>query len=105
MTKEEALDLLRKRRYQDWNNYRKNNPDWIPDLSNVDLSDIKLVFGVNAQFDLTKANLRGANLSNRANICYEYHALNAVTGKRNEWLSEDCIKLGGSQVDIFTSAL
>ena len=51
MEKDEALMLLRDSRVSVWNDFRRRNPDWIPDLS-----------GETIGADLQRANLAGANL-------------------------------------------
>jgi len=63
MNKEEALKLIRAGSVSVWDKYRKDNPDWKPDLSYEDLS-CKLSFWdsagkENIRFDLSKANLCG----------------------------------------------
>jgi hypothetical protein len=69
MTRIEAMELLKRGRYKEWNSYRENNPDWIPDLSNADLSDVRLIFGqLGEEFNLDGANLCAANLSNIENL-------------------------------------
>lgn len=103
MTKEEAIELLANGRYVDWNNYRERNPEWIPDLSNLDLSNVKLAFDgytENKQFNLTRANLCGANLSNIENIFYRFHYYNEYLGASSYEIK--CINLKGAVIDIFT---
>ncbi|HYE73253.1 MAG TPA: toll/interleukin-1 receptor domain-containing protein [Blastocatellia bacterium] len=105
MTKDEAMDLLSKGRYLDWNNYRKANPDWKPDLAGTDLSNIKLVFSKSGQFDLTDANLCGANLSNINNLKQEYTEYDSSfneDGTLDSWQAEAYLNLKGAQIDIFT---
>lgn len=57
------LILLKAGRSAEWNDYRKRHPDWIPDLCNMDISNINLVPKGNP-FDLSQANLCGCHLSN-----------------------------------------
>lgn len=102
MTREEAMDLLRKGRYRDWNNYRKQNPDWKPDFSNTDLSEIKLVFSQYSQFNFTNANLCGANLSKMENISYDYREINESTNELYSFTTTEYIDLSGAKIDIFT---
>jgi hypothetical protein len=102
MTKDEAMELLSKGRFYDWNNYRKANPDWNPDLSGMDLSNIKLVFTKDGQFDLTFANLCGVNLSNLENLRKEYTQFEWNDGKMNSWQAHAYLKLEGATFDIFT---
>ena len=52
------LSLLESGRSSDWNNYRKRNPEWTPDLSGLDLSSINLI-PRNKPFDLSDSNLCG----------------------------------------------
>ncbi len=116
MTKDEAMILLRRGRHREWNDYRKKNPDWKPDFSNTDLSDIKLVIGYETQFDLTSANLCGASLSKRENLRYEYvppntmpnawgaikpNAYGFVNGEFKE-VHRTSVNLARSLFDIFT---
>lgn len=102
MTREEAMNLLRNGRYRDWNNYRKQNLDWIPDLSNIDLSEIKLVFSEYSQFNFTKANLCGANLSKMENISHDYREIDKSTNEMYSFTSTKYIELYGAKIDIFT---
>ncbi len=62
MRKDEAIELVKSRRSAEWNAYRKMHPDWIPDLSNADLSDVFLKPN-DIGFDLSKANLCGTRFS------------------------------------------
>lgn len=61
MKKEEAIELIGNGRIAEWNAYRKMHPDWIPDLSNTDLSGT--LYNNEAAFDLSRANLCGATFS------------------------------------------
>jgi TIR domain len=62
MTKEEALDLLKQGDAELWNQYRKEHPNWKPDLEKQNLSKTNFApFGKPA-FDLTNANLIGCKL-------------------------------------------
>lgn len=105
MTREEAIDLLTKGRYLDWNNYRKANPDWKPDLSGIDLSNIKLVFATDEQFDLTGSNLCGANLSDLENLRFFYSTVNRPKSRFRpitlvgNWAY---LNLEGAQIDVFS---
>ena len=54
-TKEDALTLLED--IPAWNRYRKEHPDWIPDLRGANLISMNLTHA-----NLTKANLEAANL-------------------------------------------
>jgi len=104
MTKEEAMSLLVGGRYRDWNNYRKKNPGWKPDLSGVDLSRIKLVIHgfSGGQFDLTGANLCGANLSVLENLQAKFQDSIKV-GDKTQWFENiKFLDLSGAQIDIFT---
>jgi hypothetical protein len=56
MNKQEAIELIKQGRPAEWNAYRKAHPDWVPDLSNTDLSGLDLVPN-NIPFDLSRANL------------------------------------------------
>jgi TIR domain len=105
MTKDEAMDLLSKGRFHDWNNYRKANPDWRPDLSGMDLSNMKLVFSKSEQFDLTDANLCGANLLNFNNLVCEYMEYSTNIDEdlgHDSWQEYAYLDLKGAQIDIFT---
>ena len=65
MNKEEALKLIWNRQAKVWNKYRKDNPDWKPDLSYEDLSSCVLIpDGVN-YFDFSEANLCGTKFWNK----------------------------------------
>jgi len=59
MRKEEAIDLIKQKRIAEWNAYREAHPNWIPDLSNINLSNFPLV-NENKAFDLSRANLCGS---------------------------------------------
>ncbi len=100
MTKDEAMELLSRGRYHDWNSYRKTNPDWKPDLSGMDLSNIRLVFSETGQFNLTLANVCGANLSNLKNLTHTYQDFDSYTGA--EWEACAYLNLTGALFDIFT---
>ncbi|MBG1265708.1 pentapeptide repeat-containing protein [Nostoc sp. WHI] len=54
MPNQRHLDLLQNSNCTTWNEFRLQNPEFTPDLSNTNLSDK----------DLSYRNLRGANLSN-----------------------------------------
>lgn len=69
MTKEEAYQVIVKQRSSEWNAYREAHPNWIPDLSGLDLSDCSLVWPTS--FNLSRANLCGAKLP-KVNQSYEY---------------------------------
>jgi len=77
MTNQELMKLLQAGKVQEFNKYRKDNPDFIPDLSGVDLlaADLTNADFTNADFyhavlhgvnfkgaDLTGADLAGADL-------------------------------------------
>lgn len=65
MNKKEALKLIRAQRAKLWNKYRAENPDWKPDLSDVDLSndDLRpLNGGMIIAFNLYGATLCGTKL-------------------------------------------
>jgi len=66
MRKEEAIELIKNQRSAEWNAYRKMHPDWIPDLSNIDLTGVYLVPN-RIGFDLSKANLCGTRFDTRLN--------------------------------------
>ena len=61
MTKEQAIELLKKGAREVFNQYRESNPNWIPDLSGADLSSINLLWG--GALDLRRANLCGTILA------------------------------------------
>lgn len=62
MRRREIRSLLTSERSSEWNNYRKHNPDWVPDLSGMDLEEVNLVPTGKKPFDLSKANLCGCKL-------------------------------------------
>jgi hypothetical protein len=62
MTKAEALELIKLGKMDEWNSYRQHNPDWLPDLSNLDLSRYTLRSHASRGFNLKGADLRGATL-------------------------------------------
>ncbi len=60
MDKLEAVRLINEGKSGQWNSYRRNNKDWIPDLSNeIIAAEVKLFL-----FDLSGANLCGTDMSN-----------------------------------------
>jgi hypothetical protein len=80
MTKDEAIEILSKGRFDEWNAYRKLNPKWIPNLRgykfpkmnypytvlnlcDADLRDVVFPFHFLALFELNRTNLQGADLS------------------------------------------
>lgn len=62
MNRDEALRLLRAGRIKDWNRYRTQHPDWVPDLSDqkapADLRNAQL------SYQIIGGRWRGANLRN-----------------------------------------
>lgn len=68
MIKDEAFEILIKKRTSEWNKYRKKHPKWEPDLSNCEFPDCDLR-GMNLSYadlrgaDLYYADLRGTKLS------------------------------------------
>ena len=62
MNKEEALKLIHAGRRSVWNKYRKDNPDWKPDLSYEGLSGCYLS-RKGEQFDISRANLCGTKFN------------------------------------------
>lgn len=69
MRKDEAVELIKNNRVTEWNAYRKAHPDWIPDLSNTDLSDYSLCPN-NIPLNLSKANLCGTILPSNSGRFY-----------------------------------
>jgi len=61
LNRDEALKLIAEERSGVWNKYRKEHPDWKPDLSGADLSSTNLVPGANP-FDFSGAILFGTKL-------------------------------------------
>ena len=59
MIKENAVNLIKSGIVADWNLYRKENPNWKPDLRNIDFGIANL-----AGIDLRESDLRGSDLSN-----------------------------------------
>jgi hypothetical protein len=53
------MKLISSRRSAEWNGYRKRNPQWVPDLSGLNLSNADLVPSEMDPFDFSKANLCG----------------------------------------------
>lgn len=102
MTKVEAMELLKRGRYKIWNSYRANNPDWVPDLSNTDLSDVKLIFhqSEGGQFDLKDANLRGAKLSNIENLRHSFLNYYEWEGKTESYKDYAYLSLPGAVFDV-----
>jgi hypothetical protein len=103
MKKDEALELIKLGKFDEWNSYRKNNNDWQPDLSNLDISkyDLRTHNGryTISQFNLKGADLRGTTLPEIPKFPSEY-ADNDYTGdwhdKSYDTFLKDCL------VDIFT---
>ena len=94
MNKKEALKLILNGQVKVWNKYRKDNPDWTPDLSYEDLSaNILVPDGVN-YFDFSEANLCGTKFSD--NRDYMTRAIkNAIFNTDTEFPSRfDQIKYG-----------
>ena len=78
MKKEEALYLLLNKKSSEWNSYRERNRDWMPDLSNEDLSEVDFApWSSRPAFNLSNANLCGAKLP-KSGAYYE-----SSTGKAN----------------------
>jgi TIR domain-containing protein/pentapeptide repeat protein len=71
MANPEHLEIL-KQGAEIWNQWRKDNPEVIPDLSEVDLSEEDL-----SEVDLSKADLHGADLS-KANLCAAYFHITSL---------------------------
>jgi len=92
MEKEEAILIIIENKSNEWNNYRKLNPGWEPDLSKSDLSKADLVPSGKPPFNLSKANLCGTKLPNEANR-YRYrrknvNMLKAIFDTRTEYPSD-----------------
>src|ERR1041385_5681939 len=66
MYKAEAVKLIQSGHISAFNQYRTRHPDWLPDLSEVDLSNCILIETHNSKFpeaiDLHGANLCGTKL-------------------------------------------
>lgn len=62
MNKRNALKLLKSGRYQEWNQYRIEHPDWKPDFKNANLREVDFA---NNFFDMQEADLRGAYLPSK----------------------------------------
>jgi len=111
MTREEAMALLNKGRFREWNSYRESHPGWKPDLSGADLSKVKLVFGALSQFNMKEANLCGANLPTLKNIIYDYEPYDKTLANfqrydesKNEFVPfrRVYLDLVGATIDLFT---
>ena len=63
MNKKAALKVIRSGQTAVWNGYRKDNPDWKPDLSYEDLSGYRLKHLDGTSFDFSEANLCGTIFS------------------------------------------
>lgn len=68
MANQEHLDIL-ELGVGDWNRWRNENQDTLPDLSEADLSGIELTDANLIEVDLSNANLQKANLMGA--LCYE----------------------------------
>jgi len=62
MLNEEALELFANGRVSTWNQYRKSNPEWRPDLSGLK------IIGLLPEIDFSEVNLCGTDLS-EAHLC------------------------------------
>jgi hypothetical protein len=82
MNKADAQTLILRGRVKEWNKYRDNNPSWVPDLSDFTFPAGKLVY-----INLTKANLRGADLSRTklSDWWYEYRIKKAEYDIHTKW--------------------
>jgi hypothetical protein len=67
MEKDEAKALIDSGRSSEWNAYRKMHPDWVPDLSDMDLSN-RYLYNGNIPFDLSRANLCGTIFFSRLDV-------------------------------------
>jgi len=76
MTREEALKLIIEGRSSIWNKYRRDQPDWKPDLSGADLSGANLI-PRDEPFDFSNAILFGTKLPTKAvNMVGSYYRVN-----------------------------
>lgn len=78
MDKKEAMNLLKNERVSDWNMFREQDPEWIPELENesirgdlrgINLADAKLANAKLWSANLQRSNLRNADLQ-RAELRY-----------------------------------
>ena len=65
MNQNEVLDLLIKERIDTWNQFRQANPGWVPDLSDLDLSNVPFSWSGDRVLDLSRAVLTGCRLPYR----------------------------------------
>jgi hypothetical protein len=101
MTKDEALELIKLGKVDEWNSYRQYHPSWQPDLSNLDLSKYKLRrFDGNVTisgFYLKDADLRGSTLPAISN--FDDPGIDGMFSRYDQsyrTFLQDCL------VDIFT---
>ncbi len=92
MNKQETIDLLTTD-IKAFNKYREDNPDWIPDISGVDMWDVNLrganLRGINlisVSADLTGADITDAYTYDGPD--YEYHMYKGSTGRVMEYSLE-----------------
>lgn len=75
MNQNEAFELLKRKHFIAWNQYRKTTPDWIPDLSNLDLSNLDFIDG-DAIPDLSRTILCGCILPHKNSFRNRYRKTN-----------------------------
>jgi hypothetical protein len=65
VTKDEALELIKLGKVDEWNTYRQYHPNWQPDLSNLDLSKY-ILRTCDGNYNCLSFNLKGADLRGTA---------------------------------------
>jgi len=93
--------LLEAGRSSEWNNYRKRNQKWIPDLSGEDLSYINLIPDDKPPFDLSGANLCGCKMPLPSRMCISGRApslKNAIIDVETKSQYVDLVELGAIYV-------
>jgi radical SAM enzyme (TIGR01210 family) len=104
MKKEAALAMLRKGQSNQWNTFRRTNPEWMPDLRGADLSACDLIPEGKQVFNLSGADLRGATLpsADRIQVATRKVKLGNArydqTTKRFDGTSVDLSELGATLV-------
>jgi hypothetical protein len=87
LTREEISTLLKAGNHGEWNSYRAKNPDWNPDLQEMDLDGCDLHL-----FDLSRANLCGTMLGGAQLVTLEAQATVRQSG--------EVIKNGGARKSV-----
>jgi uncharacterized protein YjbI with pentapeptide repeats len=106
MANPEHLDIL-KQGVEAWNNWRKSNPEIIPDLSSADLAEENLPYINFSRTDLNRANLDRADLNHALADKANLNHASVVSADLNHvnFIGADLSYINGTQANLFHAQL